>query len=515
MYKYILALTSIILLASCKESPKFKELPSGPIKHQLIVVAKYQKGVRARGFAGSTPPNTPVFFEISGHSDVHSGPDGSFMLELSDGQEATRGDLTFTVDNKTYTFSYTIKDLPDTLSRVAKKAFTTDLELSYLALNGSQAAILSSRASLISLHDMDDTWTIKKRARSTIGLNLAMVPQLFPRMIAARESRGLVPFSGTGELALIDLKQNRIITKNRLEDKNGNLYLFDNAPPLSIKNPINADGNSPPSTSIARSFAHSPEHVLALDEKTYVASFANYYQFADQSKGDKAVVGPGILALISIENDRFRTQEIVHLPFKNPRYFLIKSETELWVSCSGAYRDYLGSPLTSDDAGLVKLIISADKKSMSIAQKIALVDFSPGEPVLVGSKIVVPLAYGNKIAVLDETATELKESDIKTPNFHRDFNFTLASLWHDDLVFLGSNDGSLVAYSLSEGYFPFPFIEPLRLNPDQDMRIMANPQQLIFRKNIATDYRAGYSALAVVAGQEKIIPLDLLEVFGP
>jgi hypothetical protein len=520
MKKSIIALTALLLLASCKDEPKFKILPTGPIKHQLIVMAKTSRGVRARGFRGATPPNTPVFVEVGSHNNKKentiSDAEGRFDVELTLQESASVGDLTFSVDSKHYSETYQIKNLPEAIANVAKKPFSTDNELSYVALNGSSAAILSSNAMLISLHNVDETGRLKKKASSTIGLNPNATANLFPRMVASKGNHALVPFSGSGELALLNLSQGSIADKSRLKDKTGNLYLFENNPALTVKIPLSVDGTSESSTSISKSFAHSPEQIIALDDTTYLASFANYYQFADHTKNDLAVVGKGIVALLKIENNKIRSEAIVELPFKNPRYFMVKNETEIWVSCAGAYRDTNTNPITSDDAGLVKLTLSADKTSLSLSNPIALVDFSPGQPALVGSKLVVPLAYGNKIAVLEENATAFTDNDIKPHPFHRPFSFTLASLWHDDLVFLASSDGSLVVYSLNEGYFPFPFIEPLMLNGDQDKRLMPSPEQLIFRfKDYAKDYQPGFGAWAVIGGQEKIVPLDLLEIFGP
>ena len=80
----------------CSDEYTFKSLPEGPIKHQLIVAAKIQNGVRAQGFPGATPPLMPVYFEIGeSHQQVKAGADGSFLIELTPLEEAKAGQFLF------------------------------------------------------------------------------------------------------------------------------------------------------------------------------------------------------------------------------------------------------------------------------------------------------------------------------------------------------------------------------------------------------------------------------------
>ncbi|OPZ23712.1 MAG: hypothetical protein BWZ03_00410 [bacterium ADurb.BinA186] len=170
------------------------------------------------------------------------------------------------------------------------------------------------------------------------------------------------------------------------------------------------------------------------------------------------------------------------------------------------------SPLKSDGAGLAKLTIATGNK-LSLSQHIALPDFTPGKPSVVNNKIIIPQAWGNQIAVIDDTATAVTADNLKTHSFHRPFSFILAQHWHDDVVFLTTHDGNIVAYSISEGFFPFPFTEPMKLNRAQDKKIVINPIQL-FVRDYSQSYQPGYSAWALNS-EHLIIPLDLMEIFGP
>lgn len=512
--KTLLALcAALFFLSSCKEPSGFKALPEGSIKHQLIVMARTEHGVRAKGFSQATPPKTKVFFEVGRQSQsIISNDDGSFDHELRGTGTEARGDLTFSIDAKHHQIGYEIKDLPQALARVGKKTFDNGIEIDHIALYDKTSALLSTNATLLSFHPIDETWGLKRKSLSTILLNPEHQQQLYPRASLLTKNHAIVALYGTHELLLIDRASNNMLYKSRLLDQNGKLYLFENNPSLAVKNPSAWDGTNA-SLNITKSFAHSPEALFAIDDTNFLVAFANYYQFADASKGHASVVGPSIIALMSIENNQLRTKQILQLPFKNPRYFM-KNNDAIWVSASGVYRDINSQPVTSDEAGLVKLAFGADK-SLSIAHTIPLPNFSPAEPALINNKIIIPLAYGNSIVVIDGDATAVNPQDIKTPNFPQTFAFTVAAHWHDDIFFLTSTDGSLVAYSLTESFFPFPFIEPIRINQRQGKLITPSPTQLIFQKaETNEDYSPGFSAWVLSSTQNKVFLLDFLEVFG-
>ncbi len=166
------------------------------------------------------------------------------------------------------------------------------------------------------------------------------------------------------------------------------------------------------------------------------------------------------------------------------------------------------------------LRIASDKKSITIERQIPLTDFAPAMMATVAGKLVIPRSDKNEIAVIDETATAVVPADIKPATFHRQFSFTFAKHWYDKIVFLGDSRGTLVAYSIDEGYFPFPFVEPIIINPQVAESVGVRPQTIYFRHqeqnfDIAQKSPRGFSAWIVSDTQWKIFPMDFLEVFGP
>ncbi len=133
-------------------------------------------------------------------------------------------------------------------------------------------------------------------------------------------------------------------------------FLFKNDSPLQVNVAIDADGTGP-KTKISDSFARNAEAIIALDDTHFLATFSNHYQFFD--KNTNSVVGPGIVALLAVENGQLVTKKIEVLKFKNPMYFLPK-DNFIWLTCPGAWRveDNL---YKSSEAGIVKLKLDADK----------------------------------------------------------------------------------------------------------------------------------------------------------
>ncbi len=477
----------LLLLSACKSGYDFKTWPDTPVNHQLIVVAKTIDGVRAYGLSGAVPAYTSIFFEAAKHNQtVVAGVDGSFRLDLPlDDKSIVFGELTFSIGTAIYQKTYQIKDLAIALNKIAKSAFSLDQDIEDIAVVGSGVAILSPLAGLIKLHQLKPTWEIGDSTGS-IALNPQAKPALYPRMIATYGYKAVIPMFGSNELALIDLPSNKLTYSARLKEAD-----TDNA-----------------------------ERVIAIDEQTYLASFVNFRQFSDPAKNQPAILGPGMIALLRIQGESIVTENILALPYKNPQFFKLVSPTEIWVSCTGAFSDLSGTSLSSVDAGLVKIGLSTDKKTLSINHHIALTNFTPAEPEVLNGKLIIPEAWGTRLAILDQSASGLSQTDIKPSSFHRPFNFTFATYFHGDIIFLGDAQGALIAYSLSEGFFPFPFVEPINLVTDQSQKIRLNPSKIMFRhreesRTLNSKHIGGFSAWVLSPSQHKIIPLDLLEVFGP
>lgn len=473
----IICSLGLFFLISCKAEPKFKLLPAGPIKHQLIVAAKTNKSIKARGFAGATPPGTTVYFEVGDvHASAISSPEGSFNLELpSANLSAVFGVFNFTTpDNKKFVERYEIKNLSQVLNSVADQALSAPPEISFVNIHNDEALILSLDAALLRRVKINSDWTLAQHSLENILLNPEVKEAPSPQTVDARKNHAIVSLFNSSELSLVDLKTNKLINNFKLNHNR----------------------------------TRSAQRIMALDDTNYLVSFVNFDRaLAVEEKSD---FGWGVVALVEIKDNSILLTQALVLPFKNPYAFKInpKNASEVWVMCSGAYADTKSLPLKTLDAGLVKLDITNNSKIITLSKKIALKDFVPAEFELVGDFLLVPEFGGNRLLVLKEDSHDLNFIE---SSYSRKFNFTLATHWHEDIVMLGDQSGALVAYSLSEGFFPFPFSEPINIGKESQIKFV--PSQVIF--NFKQDYQPGYSAWVISHWQSKIIPLDFLKIFGP
>lgn len=503
----------LLILASCSPKLSFKKLPEGPIKHQLIVLGKVSDGVRVRGFSGATPPKTTITCAIGEDGQkVQSSQDGSFDMKVATTNNPKYGELVFETAGKEYQANYEIKDLDKALDKVAKDAFATGSDIASVSFANDKALILSSEKAALSIYDLSPEWTLEKYR--TIVLNPEGKVALGARSAVGFKTHALVPLFNTHELLLLDLDKNQILSSTRLFNTAGEPFKFTNDPALAVNKPIDADGTGK-KTLIKDSFAQNAEAVFAIDDEHFLASFINSYQFSDDK--NKSVMGPGIIALLNVKNGKVVSQNIKVLEYKNPMYFVAEDEKNIWLTCTGPW-DLEGTTYKSSDAALLRLTINDAKDGIAITRQIPLKDFSPGKPALVSGKIIIPHSEQNEVAVIDQNATELTKADIKPAKYHRAFSFSFAVPWHDDIVMLGDNSGSLVAYSLKEEFFPFPFVAPIRIEPEATI---APPRihDLQFRHQALgkalVDLVPGYTAWATSFDQGKIFPLDFLTVFGP
>jgi hypothetical protein len=485
--KNLIIFLSLFLLSSCKSELEFKQLPQGPIKHQLIVAAKTPKSVRARGLKGATPPQTAVYFEVGNfHASTISKLDGSFDIELLDAHHTNSfGLLNFTTpDKKNFAERYEIKNLHEALNLIAGPSLSAPPEISFVATHNNEALILSQEAALLRRIQINGDWTLAKPTReNNILLNPKIKEAPSPQMIEAHNKHALVSFFNAGDVGLINLEANKLINNFKLPYN----------PPL-----------------------RSAQSVLALDNQSYLVSFVNFDPAAQDSS---KAYGPGVVALVEVNNNLITAAQVLTLPYVNPYAFKISptNSSDIWVMCTGAFTNKAGEALKTTKAGLIKLTLSSPNniKVINIAHQIDLPDFVPAQFELVGDNLIIPELGGNRLLVLQENNLKLKPLEA---NYSRKFNFTLASHWHDDILLLGDESGALVAYSLSEGFFPFPFSEPFYVNKDQQIKFM--PSQIIMRhtsenKKLEQDYLPGYGAWVVSHRQNQIIPLDFLKIFGP
>jgi len=472
----IFASLSLLLLSACKEQTKFKILPQGPIQHQLIVAAKTATSVRVRGFAGATPAGTNVYFEVgTAHASVVSNPNGSFNFELPHADlSVSNGEFNFTMPDKKHTRErYELKNLSEALSLVAHEALNTVPEISFVRIQNNEAFILSEEKAFLRRIPINSDWTLATDAREDILLNPHINESPSPQMVDARKHHAVVSLFNSGELSLVELSTNKLINNFKLPHNQTN----------------------------------SAQSVLVLDDTNYLVSFVNF----KQNPQDKSYTyGPGVLALVEIKNNALQLNQTLILPScKNPYDLKAKNSQELWVSCRG------GENIS--DAALIKLNVSSDMKDIKIIHTQKLDNFAPGEFEIIGDTLVIPELWGNRLLVLKENNMNIQAIEAQ---YSRKFNFTTATHWHEDIVMLGDANGALVAYSLSEGFFPFPFSEPINITKQPNPQIPFVPNQIIMRhastnNKLDLDYPVGFSAWVVLHRQNQIIPLDFLKIFGP
>lgn len=510
--KYSL-LALIIFFSGCK-ADDFKTLPKGPIAHQLIALGRVNDGIRLKGFSGATPANTNIMVTSGRDSaQVVSEADGSFDVKVLTNNFAKFAEVIFTVNGKDFVVSYQIRDLAKDLHKVVKESFNFGKEISSISVRKDKALILSTNAALVSKLDISAQWRPVDE-KISILLNPKAETNIGAYKISASDKYLVATLFNTHELALIDLSQNKLLSKTRLKKPNStDNFLFKNDPPLQVSVAVDADGTGL-KNQITDSFARNAEAVIALDDTHFLATFSNHYQFLDANT--KSVVGPGIVALLAVEKGQLVTKHIETLKFKNPMYFLPQGNF-IWLTCPGAWR-VEDNIYKSSEAGMVKLKINDDKNGFNIEHEISLKDFSPTMPALINDSLVIPHSQHNEIAVIKDSALEILPENIKKIPGDLSFSLSFASFWHDNIVMLGDDNGSVIAYSLSQGFFPFPFIGPISIKI-KDQELSPRIHELYFRQQVTnsavTEPFVGYSAWAVSFTQGRIFALDLLAVFGP
>ncbi len=157
------------------------------------------------------------------------------------------------------------------------------------------------------------------------------------------------------EVAFIGKTDEKLKHSAKVQDDLGATFHFNLPTPLTLKNPLDVELNGTPTTNITTSAARNPETLIALDNQNILASFSNYYQFEDDKLAQKAVVGPGVVAIMGMHDGKLKTLARLVLPYKNPRYFLLKDKEQVWVVCSGAFANVGNANMTSSDAGILRL----------------------------------------------------------------------------------------------------------------------------------------------------------------
>lgn len=475
----ILLVFACMHFLACDHKKEFKQLPDEPVNHHLIVVAKDKQAIRAKGFLGAVKENSEVtLLTKEDSSSAIANYNGSFDISLPLKKIPSTCVLTIKYSDRSFSNDYTVKDLPVELNSMADQPFDLNKEVDSVAFHKDHASILSSSASLIRTFTLDKYWQPLANPKNIL-LNKEASSIIGPRALASLGDMILVSLFNKHEIELVDPKQQKITDSTKVNK------------------------------------AQNAEAIITIDDKNFLASFVNYYEFEDSSKNQEAVVGPGVIALMSVDNNKLTTKETKELQYKNPTHFIKQTDKSIWVVCSGAF-SFKNGRVSSKDAGLVKITIKDNL--ITIDKSIPLNDFVPASPAIVEDTLVLPHYFSNEVTIIN-SSYEFKKFTIEKPGY-KNFNFTFATYWYDDIVFLGESSGLLIAFSISEKAFVYPFINPIRISNDKSLTIPLNPQALHFRhqvekRRLTDKYNLGFNAWVSSSAQAKIIPLDFLTVFGP
>lgn len=515
MLKTIFFISAFLLAQGCGEKSIFKKLPEGPVNHQLIVLAKTNEGLKLKGFAKASPPKADIFLE-SGRLNAKTVAegDGSFMLDLPGATDGSLADLSIAANGKVYRANYSPKILSQTLNKIAKKPFSTGKDIGYFLPGNNQAYILSTDANLVSTHQLSSNWILDEHSSHSVLINRHSRPSLYPRMMDRVGTSLIIPLFGAHELLSFNLNNESDLFSTKLKNPDQSVFTFNNNPPLKISAPISADDISPASQEIKTSIARNPERILAIDDEHFLASFTNYYQFNDPSKNKKSVVGPGIIALLKLQGSKLLTLKIKQLSCLNPQFFTRQSSKDYWLTCTGSFDEISANRVSSQGAAIAKLSLTDNLKDFTLGAEIKLDGFTPAEPAINEKILLIPEAWGQRVLSMPLSESSIKDNYFKTIAYHRDLYFTTSAHWHQDSFFLGTSDGHLVSFSDKDGFFNFPFVEPISIAPNQNTNMSWLPLQILVRPGLSLEsYEPGYDLLVRTA-EHNIVPLNFLEVFG-
>lgn len=502
---------------NCTNGNTFKDLPNDFVHHHLIVLGNTNNSIQLKGLKGATPARSNIELIIDERSyRTTSDGEGRFSIEVGGINEThTTAMVHITHGSDISKTRYSIKNLSQALGLTVASPFATDREIDAIDFVHDSAFILSSQAGLVREFKTNTTWQLAKTPKQSMLLNPAV--SLGARSITTAGAYLAVPFFNTHEVAVVLRHDFTLKNKSRLKDSNNNLTLFPVRPPAQVLIPINADEQHESNT-ITSTAARNAEVIGAVDDDHFLVGYANYFQFAEPNPNIESVVGPGILGLMRVSNDTIQTKASLMLPCKNPTQLLKLDDTTFLVQCSGGYI-FKDGKLLSEGAGVAKISIASDFSAISTAQFLDLAGFAPSPMAVIDQTLVIPKAFGHEVLVVDHSSTSFDDSNIKSPHFHRSLHFTFAKHWHDDIVFLGDNQGSLVAFSVRDGFFPFPFIEPITFLKDADKKLALGAHQIYFRHqaekyDLTNTHKKGFDAWALTT-VHRLIPLDFMQVFGP
>jgi hypothetical protein len=518
--QWIFALIGLLFLSACPTPKVFKKFDDTAVNHHLIVLGKYEGTTTAMGFSGAIPANARVSLTINDKkvSDT-SKADGSFSLAIptKETADAKTGVLQFDIPAQAITSTYEIRDLVESINKVVGNPImtggnTTDFILSK-AGGKNLLVVTATHSSSLTGYKLNSLWSGLNDAQFDILLNPELAKTPAVNTVAELAQYYVVSLFANNELVLIDKAKGTLLHTTKLMKPSGELAVLPLNETLTTQMGIDVLNDGKLSTNFSQSYAFGPEAILPVSDDKFLVSFVNYFQMAEGPLG-KAVVGPGVIALLQVKDNKIATLKILETTMKNPNVFFGLEKNSVWVSCSGVWESKDGK-MASHKAGLIKLAFNTSLTDVTEASKIDMTDFAPAKPVLVRGKIVVPESYGGRVVVFEETAKALSDGKMWPALLDKNYKFSFATHWQDDLVFLGEASGNLVSFDLNAGFWAFPFVKPILLTKNEDATVVFAPQKLVFRSGrLGVDYQ-GNNALTFLPHQGKWLPLDFLEIFGP
>lgn len=497
----------LIMNICCDKTSSFKTWPNDEINHHLIVLAKTKEGVRLKGFKKSTPKDTTISLVVDDYeANINSLDDGSFDVHINiDNIKATTGKIIFNIGIKKLTHTYKIKDLDLSIKNISQKPFITGDEIDAILFNNNTAYILSSNASLLKKYSLDNYWQFMTKPDKVWLLNTDNHQRWGLRDIALINNNNMLfSLSHTHEIMLFNIDDEVIKHKSRLKNSQGQLFSMPVDPPLRLDKPLSDEEGV---NIITKSSARNTESILALDDNYFLSSFTNYYQYADKEK--KAKVGLGVLGLLKILDNKIITIDTLVLPYKNPLQIMKGENNDIVILCSGVWQ-FAKNHISTNDSGIVVIEIAND--ILKIKNSIKLTDFAPARFSMIKNYIIVPRLLGNDILVLDKSDLKMDNTQIKSLTYHHPLKFTFAQAFSLDHIMIGDHQGSLIIYSLSEGFLPFPFINPIPLDTNNNINLF--PLDAYTRPVDASNHSMGYD-FWINTSIHRLYPLDMGVIFGP
>jgi hypothetical protein len=223
-----------------------------------------------------------------------------------------------------------------------------------------------------------------------------------PWSVAGSADRLWVTLWSTGEVALINTCTGEDAGRLDISE------VVEVSPPVTLRSPIDADGDGATESEVTRMTLRSPQAVVARGDEAWVG-FTNLLE-ASASASEPPRLGPGVVARLAIEGGAPVLRELVTVPCSNPQGLAL-SDDALWVSCSG--------PIGPDSAGrqgahLDGALISLDPNTLEVQHHIDMARFAPATPALAGDTIVVGSLVTSRVALLSVTASSLEDAHVVT-----------------------------------------------------------------------------------------------------